>query len=84
MVSAYNSGGESKSNEVKVATGTVIPPELLTAEAVSDTSAELYWRAFDNGEEGYEVWRTKQGEGDWTKVTTPALALGRQGIRIRP
>ena len=76
MVSAYNSGGESNSSAVKVTTGSITPPELLTAEALTDTSSELYWRAFDNGEDGYEVWRTKQGEADWTKLTTPALGLG--------
>ena len=76
MVSAYNSGGEANSNEVKATTGTVTPPELLTAEALTETTSELYWRAFDNGEEGYKVWRIKQGDLDWTKVTTAALGLG--------
>ena len=76
MVSAYNSGGEANSNELKATTGTVTPPELLTAEALTDTTSELYWRAFDNGEGGYKVWRIKQGDLDWTKLTTPPLGLG--------
>ena len=75
-VSAYNSGGESFSSAVKVTTGSITPPELLTAEAVTDTTSELYWRAFESGEDGYEVWRTKQGEADWTKVTSAPLGLG--------
>ena len=78
-VSAYNSGGETNSNEKKVATGTVVPPELLTAEAVSDTSAELFWRAFDSGEEGFKIWRTKQGEAAWTKVTATVLGSSKTG-----
>ena len=75
-ISAYNSGGASDSAEEKITTGNITPPELLTAEALTDTTSELYWRAFENGEEGYEIWRTKKAEGGWTKITASPLALG--------
>jgi len=69
VVTAYNSVGSSAfSNDVMAATLGIIPlpkplaPTLLTAVAVSDEGIEISWQNNSINEDGFYIYRKKEGE----------------------
>lgn len=68
-VVAYNSVGNSPSDEVQVMT-LLVAPANLTAKSISYYEVELNWEDRSNIETGYIVERQTSGTTEWEKIKT--------------
>lgn len=68
-VVAYNSAGNSPSDEVQVMT-LLVAPANLTAKSISYYEVELNWEDNSNIETGYIVERQTSGTTEWKEIET--------------